>query len=127
MADNHALHNVLTPMLKRLNALSNDIEASAVMSRDGHSLASVLGEAVDPDRLGAMCASMLSLAERTSGELKRGTLKQVLIEGEQGYVLVVHVGLKAVLAIVSRPSANLGMVFVEARKIAKQIAESKIL
>ncbi len=127
MTDKEPIDKVVKPILRRLNSVSKDIEASAVMSRDGHSLSSVLGEGVDSDRLGAMCASMLSLAERTSSELKRGNLKQVVIEGDQGYVLVVNIGIKAVLAVVSRPSANLGMVFVEAKKIAKEIADAKVL
>lgn len=127
MPDNNTSETVLTPMLKQLNASSKDIEASAVMSRDGHTLANVLGQAVDANRLGAMCASMLSLAERTAVELKRGKLKQVLIQGEQGYVLLLEIGAQAVLAVISRPSANLGMLLVEARKIAREIAERKLL
>lgn len=126
MAADNSIHAVLTPMLKKLNELSKDIEASAVMSRDGHTLANVLGETTDPHRFGAMCASMLSLAERTTADLERGKLKQVLIEGDQGYVLLMQIGSKAVLAIVSRPSANLGMIFVEARKLAGQIEAHKL-
>ena len=119
--------DAIKPILSRLNSVSKDIQASAVMSRDGHSLASVMGDGVNTVRLGAMCASMLSLAEKTSLELSRGRLKQVLVEGEQGYVLVVHIGTKAVLAVVSKPTANLGMVFIEAKKVAKQIAERGVL
>jgi len=127
MTDKGSIDKVVKPILKRLNSFSKDIEASAVMSRDGHSLSSVLGEGVDSDRLGAMCASMLSLAERTSRELKRGNLKQVVIEGDEGYVLIVNIGVEAVLAVVSQPSAKLGMVFVEAKKIAKEIAAAGVL
>lgn len=94
------------------------------MSRDGHTLTSVLGNTVDPDRLGAMCASLLSLAEKTSKELDRGTLKQVLIGGEKGSILLVHLGANAVLSVVSRPGANLGMVFVEAKKTASEITQT---
>ena len=113
----------LHPILKNLNDSSEHIEASAVMSRDGLSVASVLGEGVDPDRLGAMCAALLGLAETTARELNRGALRQVLIHGTNGYMLVTHVGEKAVLAVASRSGTNLGMVFVEARKTAAKIAE----
>lgn len=109
-------------ILKELNSASNSIEASAVMSRDGLSIASVLREGVDPDRLGAMCAALLSLADKTARELHRGRLKQVLIDGETGYLLIVHVGENAVLSVVSRSASNLGMVFVEARKTSEKIA-----
>lgn len=121
MNDKLAVETAVTPVLKRLNATSSDIQASAVMTRDGHTLASVLEASVNSVRLGAMCATLLSLGERASQELSRGNLKQILIQGEEGYVLLMRVGEKAVLAVVSRPSANLGMMLVEARRTAGEI------
>lgn len=122
-----AVADAVTPILKKLNSTSSDIQASAMMSRDGHTLASVLGEEVNSVRLGAMCATLLSLGEKASLELNRGRLKQILIHGEEGYVLLLRIGEKAVLAIVSRPSANLGMMLVEARRTAAEIAELGIV
>ena len=112
----------LRPVLRQLNSLSTDIEASAVMTTDGLPLASVLDEEVDPDRFGAMCASLLALAETTAREVDRGELRQVLIEGTKGSMLVVHIGSKAVLAVAATPTVNLGMVFLEAKKAAREIA-----
>ena len=113
----------LRPILRALNSISPEIEATAVMSRDGLSVASVLGEGVDPDRLGAMCAALLGLADTTARELNRGTLLQVLIHGTNGYMLITHVGENAVLAVASKPKTNLGMVFLEAKKTAQKIAD----
>lgn len=112
----------LRQILRQLNSLSTDIEASAVMTTDGLPLASVLGEGVDPDRFGAMCASLLALADTTAQEVDRGELRQVLIEGTKGSMLVVHIGSKAVLAVAASPTVNLGRVFLEAKKTAKEIA-----
>jgi len=113
----------LKSILKDLNSSSSHIEASSVMSRDGLSVASVLGDGVDSDRLGAMCAALLGLADTTAKELNRGTLKQVLLHGSEGYMLITHVGVKAVLAVASEIGTNLGMVFVEAKKTAKRIEQ----
>jgi len=115
------VETLLRPILSGLNSSSDHIEASAVMSRDGLSVASVLGKGVDSDRLGAMCAALLGLADTTAKELNRGTLKQVLLHGSNGFMLITHVGSKAVLAVASKPGTNLGMVFVEAKKTAKKI------
>lgn len=117
----------LKPILSRLNSISKDIEASAVMTRDGLTLASKIRDDVNQDRLGAMCASLLSLSDKTAKELSRGNLKQVLIEGDQGCILIVHIGKKAVLAVVSKASSNLGMVFLEARKVAKEIEATNLV
>ena len=65
-----------------------DIEAAAVVSVDGLIMASALPRDVEEDRVSAMSAAMLSLGERIAIELGRGTLDQVFIRGEQGYVLL---------------------------------------
>ncbi len=113
----------LRTVLRGLNASSADIEASAVVTGDGLTLASVLGDGVDPDRFGAMCASLLALSDRAAQEISRGQLKQVLIEGDKGTMLLVYAGDSAVLAVAARSTGNLGMVFLEARKIALKVQE----
>lgn len=114
----------LRSILRTLNAFSADIEASAAISTDGLMLASVLGDGTDTDRFGAMCASLLALADRAAQEIARGALKQVLVEGDKGVMLLVYAGRDAVLAVAARPTVNLGMVFIEARKTAAKIEEA---
>lgn len=114
----------LRSILRTLNTFSADIEASATITTDGIMLASVLGNGTDQDRFGAMCASLLALADRAAQEIARGTLKQVLVEGEKGVMLLVYAGVDAVLAVAARPTVNLGMVFIEARKTASRIEET---
>lgn len=111
----------LRPVLRAFNGSSTDIEASAVITADGIALAWVLDESVDPDRFGAMCASLLALADRAAQEISRGKLKQVLIEGDKGTMLLVHAGSDAVLAVAAKPSINLGMVFLEAKRTADKV------
>lgn len=122
-SNEHAWAKTIRPILRRLNSISGDIEASAVVSSDGLSIASVLGDGVDPDRFGAMCASLLALADRTAKEISRGDLKQVMVEGSSGSMLVVRISDLAVLAVASNPTKNLGRVFLEARKAAEFIRE----
>lgn len=122
----HPLAKIIRPILRRLNSISGDIEASAVMSGDGLSIASALGEGVDDDRFGAMCASLLALADRTVKEISRGDLKQVLVEGTEGSMLVVRINDKGVLAVAAQPGANIGRVFLEARKVATLLGNSVI-
>jgi predicted regulator of Ras-like GTPase activity (Roadblock/LC7/MglB family) len=120
-ARNSILGSKLRSSLRTLNGLSEDIEASAVISGDGLTLASVLDDDVDADRFGAMCASLLALAERAGAEIARGELKQVLVEGDKGTMLLVSAGPDAVLAVATRPTINLGKIFIETRKIASKV------
>jgi len=108
-------------VLRELNTSSGEIEASAAITTDGFIIGSVLDKGVDEDRFAAMCASLLALADRAAEEISRGQMKQVMIEGTQGVMLLVHAGADAVLAVAAKPTVNLGMVFLEARKSAAKI------
>lgn len=88
---------MFSSILKDLNGTSADIEASAVISTDGLMIASLLPADMDEDRVGAMSAAILSLGERSAVELARGDLEQVLIKGDNGYILMTHASDEAVL------------------------------
>jgi len=113
----------LHSILKELNNMSLDIEASGIISTDGLMIASALPTSMDDDRVGAMSASMLSLGDRTSQELSRGTLEQVLIKGKDGYVLMVHASPDTVLTVLTKPNAKLGLIFLDVKRAAKQIED----
>ena len=80
-----------------------------------------MGEGVDPDRFGAMCASLLALAHRAAQEIQRGNLKLVLVEGEQGVMLLVQAGPDAILAVAAKPSMNLGKIILDSRKVSQKL------
>lgn len=107
--------------LRGLNALSVEIEASAAISGDGFVIASVLDKTVNSERFGAMCASLLALADRSAQEIKLGNLKQVVLVGETGSMLLVQAGPDAVLVVSARAALNLGRLFISAAKVAEII------
>ncbi|MFA6162179.1 MAG: roadblock/LC7 domain-containing protein [Methylobacter sp.] len=115
--------DMLVSILSDLNGASADIEATAVISTDGLTMASVLPASMDEDRVGAMSAAMLSLGDRTAQELVRGELEQVLIKGDSGYVLMAYAGKEAVLTVLAKPNAKLGLIFLDVKRAASSIAE----
>ena len=114
---------LLTSVLTELNGTSADIEASGIISTDGLMIASVLPAGLDEDRVGAMSAAMLSLGDRTAQELNRGGLEQVLIKGDKGYVLMIYAGDEAVLTVMAKPNAKLGLIFLDVKRAAENITE----
>jgi len=114
---------MLRSILSDLNGSSADIEASAVISSDGLNMAALLPQGVDEDRVGAMAAALLSLGERTARELARGDLEQVMVKGSEGYILMSHAGQDAVLTVIARQDAKLGLIFLDAKRAAKSITE----
>jgi uncharacterized protein len=115
--------DMLISALNELNGGSADIEASAVISTDGLVIASVLPKSMDEDRVGAMTAAMLSLGDRTAQELARGTLEQVIIKGDKGYVVMTYAGSEAVVSLVAKPSAKLGLIFLDLKRAAESISK----
>lgn len=111
----------LVARLSDLQVSTPDIEASAVVSVDGLIIASALPTDVEEDRVSAMSAAMLSLGERIAGELGRGMLDQVYIRGDSGYVILSSVGEDAVLTVLARKDAKLGLVFLDMRRAAEDL------
>jgi len=107
--------------LRELQANTPDVEASAVVSVDGLTIAASLPATVEEDRVSAMSAAMLSLGERIAGELGRGGLDQVYIHGDDGYVLLTAIGQDAVLTVLARKEAKLGLVFLEMNRAAEEL------
>ncbi len=122
MADPRSRTAKMTERLRSLRASSPDVEASAVVSVDGLTIASDLPSGVEEDRVSAMSAAMLSLGERIASELARGALDQVYIHGNDGYVLLMAAGTDAVLTTLARRDAKLGLVLLDLRRAASDIA-----
>ena len=114
---------LIVDRLSELQASSPDIEASAVVSVDGLSIASALPQGMEEDRVSAMSAAMLSLGERIASELGRGSLEQVFIKGEKGYVLLLSTGPDAVLTALAREPAKLGLIFLDMRRAAEDLVK----
>lgn len=114
---------MINSILSDLNGSSTDIEASAVLSTDGLMIASLLQAGMDEDRVGAMSAALLSLGDRTATELNRGVLEQVLIKGDNGYILMTHAGTEAVLTVLAKKNARLGLIFLDVRRAADSIVK----
>jgi predicted regulator of Ras-like GTPase activity (Roadblock/LC7/MglB family) len=109
--------------LRELQMSTADIEASAVVSVDGLAIASSLPSGVEEDRVSAMSAAMLSLGERIASELGRGSLDEVYVKGAGGYVLLTAVGDEAVLTVLARGGAKLGLVFLEMRRATEELTD----
>ncbi len=114
---------MLKSILNELNGTSADIQASAAISTDGLVMAALLPSTMDEDRIGAMAAAMLSLGDRTSHELGRGDLEQVLIKGNDGYVMMTHAGPDTVVIVVAKTSAKLGLIFLDVKRAAEAISK----
>lgn len=79
----------------------------------------LLPQNLDEDRIGAM----LALGHGKADELDHGSLEQVLMKGHDGNVLRTHAGDEAVLTVVAKEKAKLGLIFLDVRRVADGIAK----
>jgi predicted regulator of Ras-like GTPase activity (Roadblock/LC7/MglB family) len=109
--------------LRTLVTNTPDVEGAATVSLDGLILTSVLPAGTDEDRVSAMAAALLSLGERTAEELQRGTLEQVYVKGDSGYIILMQAGPEAVLEVIAGQGAKLGMVLLDMKRVAQDVAK----
>lgn len=102
---------------------STDVQAAALVSMDGFTMASALPDGMQEDRVGAMSAAILGLGERAATELGRGQLTQVFIEGDDGYVVLIAAGDRAVLTALAHADSKLGLVLYDMKACAETIAD----
>lgn len=111
------INNVLKSFLE----VSPDFQAAAIVSSDGFVIASDLPEGSDENKLGAMSAAIISLGERASKELDKGSLETVFVEGAEGYVLLSYINEDILLVVSTNKYAKLGLVFYELSALKKTL------
>jgi Uncharacterized distant relative of homeotic protein bithoraxoid len=113
----------MNAILRDLRSGLQEIEAAVLISSDAMALASDISDEADEEMIGALSASVLGMGERAARDLKRGELEQVYIKGDHGYLLLLHCGPDALLSLLVRPEAKLGVVFMEGKRTAEELAK----
>jgi len=114
----------LTSVLQNFVDGVGEIQGAAVVTPDGLALASVLAGGMDEERVAAMSAAMLSLGERISSELARGTVDRISIEGDRGYGVLTNCGTDAVLLVLAHKNVKQGILQLEIKRI---VADLKLI
>ncbi|RMG84346.1 MAG: roadblock/LC7 domain-containing protein [Chloroflexi bacterium] len=122
--------DALENRLKLLHDMTEGITATVVVNVDGLLVAAYpAGDEENPHenptsspQVAAMSATLIGLAERTLRRLEQGEFKRLMMEGENG-VMVVYPSGRASLAVLVKNDAELAHVLFAAKKAAADIAE----
>jgi len=109
-------------LLEKLRTFDPDIEGTAVATNEGLVIASSLAEALDEERLSAVCAAVATVTRRTAEEMEKGEPTEIVIKAPRGYIFIMRAGPASLLVAITRPSANLGLILIDMRRIAHEIA-----
>lgn len=110
--------------MEELDANVPAIEAVAVVSIEGLPIESKLPANIDETRVAAMTAAMLSLGERASLEVGKGELERIFVESRDGFIILMDAGPNAVLFVSAKKDVKLGLIFLDMKRAASQIAEN---
>ena len=103
-------------------ANSSDIEGGALVGIDGLVISANIPIAgLDEALVGAATAAISGLSKRSVEQMKRGEFEQTMIRGSKGYIVVTPVDERSVFVGLTPATANLGMVFVEAREMVQEL------
>jgi predicted regulator of Ras-like GTPase activity (Roadblock/LC7/MglB family) len=122
--------DALDRTLRNLHTVVEGVMSSVIVNVDGLLVASYPpGDEDNPHenptsspQVAAMSATLIGLAERTLDRLAQGDLERLLMEGEEG-VMVVYPAGRASLAVLVVKDARLAHVLFAARKAAAEVAE----
>ncbi len=108
---------------KLLNDLKNTggIEASAIASRDGLIICANVPQKKHAETFCAMSATMLGAAETATSELGKGIPDRLIVESKHGKIIVTGAGPKALLIVMTKPDASLGLILVEVAKTSEKV------
>ncbi len=111
-------------ILRELRNSNSDIEGAVLVTPDGlllaNQIASINGAA---EKVAAVSASLLGLGKKVNATLENGTFQELHLRGSERSTLLLDTG-KALLTIIMKREANVGMVYIDARIAAEAIAQA---
>lgn len=120
--------DALEEELRKLHAVVDGVKATVIVNVDGLLVAAYpTGDEDQPHQnptsspqVAAMSATLIGLAEKTLGRLAQGDLERLLMEGEDGTMVVYPAGRASVAVLVSK-SAHMAQVLYATRQAATKI------
>ncbi len=99
------------------------VTAALVAGRDGFLIEGVSADdELDLEAAAAVAASSIGASGALSADLMRGPLSCIMLEYENGAVIVAPVGTEAMLVVVTSGTSNLGRVRLELRRCRAEVA-----
>jgi predicted regulator of Ras-like GTPase activity (Roadblock/LC7/MglB family) len=92
------------------------VTAAVVVGRDGFVIESAESGEIDTEALGAMASTGMGTSEAMGSELGKGEMIQMLVELEDGPILLSPLSEDELIAIVAEKKVNIGRIRYELKK-----------
>lgn len=123
--------DLLEEALKELCDKLEGVQGAVIVSIEGFVVASYSPHESDMDdegptsspQVAAMAATLIALGERTLSRLAQGEMIRLLIEGNDGGMLVVPADRRSSVAVMVGTEAKMGLVLYGLQQTAKKVSE----
>jgi predicted regulator of Ras-like GTPase activity (Roadblock/LC7/MglB family) len=112
-------------ILEQLNR-SVGINGSAVISRDGIPVVSVIPDRASEDKMAAIGASLIRAVVRGFGQLADGEVQSVSLEASRGRILLVNAG-AVFLVVVIDPNISMDSTMLDIKSAANRLRRAASL
>lgn len=111
-------------LTKKITELSTGIlgvEAAVLETYEGLVLASTLPTSTEEEIIAAVSSATQSIVNRAVRELKHGDIQNTLVLSSSGQIILTDIDGKALLTVIAKRDANIGLISVMSRHIAGDI------
>lgn len=106
------------------NLKKEGVYGSAIVDKEGGIIASNLPREVHEDTFGIMCATITGASNSANSELDRGSVRRIIVDSEEGKIIITSTEDDLLLSVVVDKSRKLGALFEEINKSIKTIKEN---
>jgi predicted regulator of Ras-like GTPase activity (Roadblock/LC7/MglB family) len=121
MTHNPELRKKINQILREIGEYA-DLDALAVVNREGMKISFFAKKGIDPDLLSAISAAILSTGEKVVSYNEQGGLLEVLVRGEKGFTILSNAG-EYILIGTSLELNSMGLTIRVLRKYASKLQD----
>lgn len=121
MTHNPELRKKINQILREIGEYA-DLDALAVVNREGMKISFFAKKGIDPDLLSAISAAILSTGEKAVSYNEHGGLLEVLVRGEKGFTILSNAG-EYILIGTSLELNSMGLTIRVLRKYASKLQD----
>jgi len=114
---------LIKPLLEEFLRIDG-VSAAVVVGRDGFVIESAVQGKADVEALGAMASTGLGTSEAMGNSLGKGELYQMLVEMENGPIILASLTENEIIAVVAGTTANIGRIRYDLKKNKERLAKA---
>jgi len=113
----------LTKIISELDRSISGVEAVVLETYEGLVLASTLPTSLHEEIIAAASSNAQSVVNRAVREIKQGKNQNTLIINSDGQIVLTDIDGKALLTVIAKRNANLGLISIMSRRVADDLKE----